>query len=75
MLKKLLGFCTGSDLVVQDIKNINVEFQHMEGLWRRPIAHTCGCVLKLSDNFLNFPEFRSEFNHVQGSGVWLMDIV
>jgi hypothetical protein len=75
MLKKLLRFCTGSDLVVRDIKNINVEFQHMEGLWRRPIAHTCGCVLKLSDNFLNFPEFRSEFNHVLRSGVWLMDIV
>ena len=75
MLRNFIRFCTGSDLLLNHVKKIVVDFVHMEGLSRRPIAHTCGCVLKLSDNFENYAEFRSEFNSVLRSGVWVMEIV
>ena len=75
MLRNFIRFCTGSDLLLNHVKKIEVDFVHMEGLSRRPIAHTCGCVLKLSDNFENYAEFRSEFNSVLRSGVWVMEIV
>lgn len=75
ILKSFVRFCTGSDLLVKDVDCIKVTFCHLEGLSRRPVAHTCGCVLELSDNYVNFPEFRAEFNAVLRSGIWTMDIV
>lgn len=41
-----LRFCTGSDLFLG--KNISINFTHIQGFQRRPVAHTCGCVLELS---------------------------
>ena len=54
----LLRFLTGSDIII--IENIEVSFSAMEGLARRPIAHTCAPMLKLPNSHRNFCEFREE---------------
>ncbi|XP_014900553.1 uncharacterized protein LOC106955100 [Poecilia latipinna] len=72
-LQKFLRFCTGSDLIVTN--SIFVEFQDMTEFTRRPMGHTCGSTLKIADSYENFPDFRSEFNAVLESNVWVMDIV
>ncbi|XP_061152004.1 uncharacterized protein LOC133166039 [Syngnathus typhle] len=72
-LQKFLRFCTGSDLIVTD--TILVEFQQMTEFSRRPVGHTCGKVLYIADSYENFPDFRSEFNAVLESNIWVMDIV
>ena len=48
-LKNFLRFCTGSDLLVCDMdnknpKSIEISFNSLSGLQRRPVAHTCGRV-------------------------------
>lgn len=68
-----LRFCTGSDLFLG--KNIIINFTQIEGFQRRPVAHTCGCVLELSVHYDNYPDFSSEMNKVLESNVWVMDII
>jgi len=72
-LSRFLRFCTGSDLVVTEA--IHVELTYQTDFTRRPIGHTCGMVLELSDSYDNFPQFRAEFNCVLESNIWVMDIV
>ncbi|XP_078332256.1 uncharacterized protein LOC144625415 [Crassostrea virginica] len=72
-LRRFLRFCTGSDLMVVD--TITVNFVNVVGLARRPVAHTCSCLLELSKIFDGFPQFRSEFNSVLESNYWEMDII
>ncbi|KAF6723410.1 hypothetical protein FQA47_022495 [Oryzias melastigma] len=72
-LQKFLRFCTGTDLVITD--SIFVEFQEMTEFTRRPIGHTCGKILHIADSYENFPDFRSEFNSILESNIWVMDIV
>nr|XP_023670815.1 uncharacterized protein LOC111845548 [Paramormyrops kingsleyae] len=72
-LQKFLRFCTGSDLIVAD--SIYVEFKEMTDFTRRPVGHTCGKILLVAESYENFPDFRSEFNAVLESNVWIMDIV
>ena len=72
-LQKFLRFCTGSDLVLTD--SLHVEFVEMTEFTRRPIGRTCGNLLNIADTYENFPDFRSEFNAVLESNVWVMDIV
>ncbi|KAL3978283.1 fumarate hydratase, class II [Sarotherodon galilaeus] len=68
-----LRFCTGSDLNLG--KNIIIGFNKLKGFQRRPVAHTCGCVLELPINYDRYPDFRSEMNSVLESNVWVMDII
>jgi len=42
---------------------------------KRPIGHTCGKIMLRAASYENFPDFRSEFNAVLESDVWVMDIV
>ncbi|KAM9717484.1 uncharacterized protein ACNS7B_021134 [Menidia menidia] len=72
-LGRFLRFCTGSDLLLSGI--IEVEFTVQTSFTRRPIGHTCGMLLELSDSYDSFPDFRSEFNSNLESNVWVMDIV
>ena len=72
-LSLFLRFCTGSDLFLG--KTITLSFTHLQGMQRRPIAHTCGCYLELPIDYDNYPDFRHEMNKVLESGVWAMDIV
>lgn len=68
-----LRFCTGSDLFLG--KNIIINFTQIEGFQRRPVAHTCGCVLELSVHYDNYPDLSSEMNKVLESNVWVMEYV
>ena len=72
-LSLFLRFCTGSDLFLG--KTITLSFTNLQGMQRRPIAHTCGCYLELPIDYDNYPDFRHEMNKVLESGVWAMDIV
>lgn len=68
---KVFKVCTGSDLLVSG----HIVFAVQSSLTRRPISHTCGMVLKLSDSYDNFPDLRSKFNFILESNIWIMDIV
>ena len=72
-IKKFLRYCTGSDLIIA--KEITVAFVRVTGLARRPVAHTCSCLLELSTCYDSFPQFRSEFLGVLASKIWVMDII
>ncbi|XP_038134767.1 uncharacterized protein LOC119779269 [Cyprinodon tularosa] len=72
-IHKFMQYCTGSDLIVID--SIYVEFQDMTDFTRRPVGHTCGSILQIANSYENFPDFRSEFNAVLESNVWVMEIV
>ena len=73
LLHSLLRFCTGSDLVLE--KKIIVTFNDLLGFERRPVAHTCGCVLELPRSYESYGAFKSEMQAVLWSDVWVMDIV
>ena len=62
----LLRFLTISDIII--IENIEVSFSAMEGLARRPIAHTCAPMLKLPNSHRNFCEFREESTSILNAG-------
>ncbi len=70
-LKKFLRFCTGADIMI--VPKIEVNFTDLAGFERRPIAHTCGCILELPRNYENYPTFRSEFKNLLSSNIWVMD--
>lgn len=72
-LSDFLRFVTGSDLMIKDC--ISVRFVDLQGIARRPIAHTCGCVLELPKVYANYPDFKTEFLSVLQSSVWVMDII
>ncbi|KAF3844212.1 hypothetical protein F7725_013553 [Dissostichus mawsoni] len=72
-LARFLRFCTGSNLLTSG--QIQVEFIAQSSFTRRPIGRTCGMILQLSDNDDSFPDFRSEFNSILESNIWIMDIV
>lgn len=72
-LARFLSFTTASDVIVTG--DITITFTNLNGLQRRPVSHTCGCTLELPCSYLNFCEFREEFNNVLNLGSWQMDIV
>lgn len=78
-LASFLRFCTGSDILSTDASGnfhqIQVRFNSLTGLARRPIAHTCGRVLELPVNYDDFMQFKAELNEVLKSEVWVMDFV
>lgn len=43
---------------------ILVTFTQLEGIARRPIAHTCNYILEISSTYQSFPELREEFNGI-----------
>ncbi|XP_061180800.1 uncharacterized protein LOC133189443 [Saccostrea echinata] len=61
-LKKLLRFLSGSEAITVD--KIEVTFTQLEGLGRRPIAHTCGPLLELPSTYLSYPELRNELDSI-----------
>lgn len=68
-----LRFCSGSNLLT--VEKISVEFTSLTGYQRRPIAHTCGCVLELPRTYESFIDFRYEFDNILSQNIWIMDIV
>ena len=72
-LKRFLLFTTASDLIV--CNNLDINFVKVDGLGRRPIAHTCGPCLELPITYKSFPELREEFSSALSLSTWEMDIV
>ena len=72
-LERFLRFCTGSNLLSVEV--IYIRFNQLSGIMRRPVAHTCGCVLELSIDYENYLDFKHEFDSVLRSEIWVMDIV
>ena len=72
-LKSSLIFTTGADAIC--VAHINVGFTKLEGLGRRPIAHTCGCFLELPSTYDSYAEFRGEFTNVLAKERWQNDIM
>lgn len=60
-LKIFLKFVTGSDALVTN--HISVSFTPMDGLQRRPIAHTCGPTLEIPSTYQVYNEMAEEFNN------------
>ena len=72
-LKSFLMFATGADVIC--VSTIQIEFTKLEGLGRRPIAHTCGCVLEIPSTYDSYAEFRAEFTNVLAKEKWQNDIM
>lgn len=68
--RNFLRFCTGANLIIG--QNITVSFNNTTGFGKTPQAQTCTFSLKLPE-FENYPEFRSEFNSILKSDMWVMD--
>ena len=39
-------------------------FNKLDGLARRPIAHTCGCTIELPVTYSTYTEFQSEMDGI-----------
>ena len=61
-LSLFLRFVTGASVCI--VPKIKVEFNALSGFARRPIAHTCDCVLELPTSYTNYDEFRGEFKAI-----------
>ena len=72
-VKKFLRFVTGS--AVCSTHKIEVQFNSLSGMARRPIAHTCSNILELPATYLSYPEFAKEFRMVMSDEMysWIMD--
>ena len=74
MLKKLLQFLTGSELLI--FKTLEITFiKHDSSFERRPIAHTCGPCLELPSTYQSYCELREEFTNILNRNLWEMDII
>ena len=72
-LRTFLRFVTGSFVI--SISSITISFNNLDGLARRPIAHTCTGTLELSTTYNTFLEFEGEFRAVLADPYfsWRMD--
>ena len=61
-LSTFLRFVTGSSVCI--VKSIDVSFNSLSGLARRPIAHTCDPLLELPITYINYSDFHSEFQAI-----------
>lgn len=72
-LETFLRFCTGSTVLCEN--TIELTFNRLSGLSRRPVAYTCGAVLELPCTYSSYPEFRQEFDNLLCGDCFTMDIV
>lgn len=61
-VRRFLRFTTGSSVL--SLSHISITFNNLSGLARRPIAHTCGCVLELPSMYASYLDFEQEFNAI-----------
>ena len=72
-LGTFLKFTTGSDILPQ---RLEVSFTSMDGLARRPIAHTCGPLLELPKTYRSYSELAEELTSLlREHGAWGFNIV
>ena len=73
-LTAFLRFVTGSSSMM--VKDIQVSFNALTGIARRPVSHTCSCELQLSTCYSTYIEFAEEFYSVlRSSDAWEMHAV
>lgn len=73
-LRSFLRFTTGSSVVLDT--TIKVSFNALRGLARRPISHTCDCLLELPTSYGTYLEFEKEFNSILSTeDSWTLDSV
>lgn len=58
-LPLFLQFITGSDII--SCPSIEVTFTVLEGVARRPVAHTCGPLLEIPSTYQSYSELSEEF--------------
>ena len=61
-LSSFLRFVTGSSVCLG--KKIMVSFSSLTGLGRRPVAHTCDCLLEIPCSYISYTEFTAEFKAI-----------
>lgn len=61
-ISSFLRFVTGSDILI--CSTIKVTFSSLDGLSRRPVAHTCGPVLDLPSTYQSYNELVEEFSSI-----------
>ena len=61
-LTTFMRFVTGSGHCT--VKTIDVSFNSLSGLARRPIAHTCDPLLELPITYINYSDFHTEFKAI-----------
>ena len=76
-LQAFMRFVTGASVCLS--KSIEITFNTLDGLARRPISHCCDCVLELPVAYSNYPEFAYEFHSILANTYdqynWLMDSI
>ena len=74
-LRTFLRFVTGNFVI--SVPTISVTFNSLDGLARRPIAHTCSAMLEISSMYVSLQEFMSEFRSILSDPYysWRMDSV
>ena len=72
-LQDFLQFMTGSSVLITN--KVNIEFNGLSGLARRPIAHTCDEMLELPVDYDNYHHFHSEWMAILNDTdyCWRMD--
>ena len=73
-LRQLMRFITGSCVCNSD--KITVQLNGLSGLARRPIAHTCDCVIELPTAYSNYDfcsDFHCIFAQTNDECTWQMD--
>ena len=74
-LRTFLRFVTGSFVI--SVPAIDLVFNSLDGLARRPISHTYSAKLEISSMYASLPEFVAEFRAVLSDPVysWRLDSV
>ena len=62
-LRHFLRFTTGANVLI--VNSISVSFIKVDGIFKTPVAHTCGPVLELPCTYQDFCELRKVFNNVE----------
>ncbi len=74
-VRLFLRFVNGSSVCT--VEKLEVQFNMLSGLARRPIAHTCSNILELSATYQSYSEFMKEFQQVVSDETysWIMDAI
>lgn len=73
-LMAFLRFVTGSSSLIE--QGIQVSFNSLTGIGRRPISHTCTSEIHLSTSYVSYVEFSEEFYSIlQNRDSWEMHAI
>ena len=74
LLHIFLQFLTGSDMIA--VEHIQISFNQLDGLSRRPVARTCVPLLELPSTYQSYNELAEEFgNLLPDKESWAFNIV